>query len=198
MRRNLLFSVSYAAQGGGWHARSRATVAPARRTGRAGDAPWRLTDLISVEALQSIQDTFARAFGIPTVIIDTDAVNATAISHRLSFCEDLTRGSRAGQRCADCDACGMRDAAAGREPAIFECWNGLSDCAIPIAPKGQVLGYFLCGQVLTAPPDTTRYAATADEIGVDPRSTSRRSARSGSCRSSSTRPPCRACTYSPR
>lgn len=146
-----------------------ATVAPAAGTGPSGDAPWRLTDLISVEALQSIQDTFARAFGIPTVIIDTDAVNATAISHRLSFCEDLTRGSRAGQRCADCDACGMRDAAAGREPAIFECWNGLSDCAIPIAPKGQVLGYFLCGQVLTAPPDTTRYAATADEIGVDPR-----------------------------
>ncbi|MEA2248327.1 MAG: hypothetical protein QOH46_2856, partial [Solirubrobacteraceae bacterium] len=32
-----------------------------------GEAPWQLTDLIDVATLQSIQDTFARAFGLPTV-----------------------------------------------------------------------------------------------------------------------------------
>jgi ligand-binding sensor protein/sugar diacid utilization regulator/GAF domain-containing protein len=131
--------------------------------------PWKLTDLISVETLQSIQDTFAQAFGLPTVIIDTAGVNATAITHRLAFCEDLTRASPvSGPRCADCDACAMRDAAAASRPAIFRCWNGLYDAAIPIAPKGQVLGYFLCGQVLTSAPDPAPYAATAKEIGVDP------------------------------
>lgn len=132
-------------------------------------SPWRLTDLISVETLQSIQDTFARAFGLPTVIVDTNAENATAITHRLRFCEDLTRGSPvSGPRCAECDLCAMRDAAADARPAIFRCWNGLYDSAIPIAPKGEVLGYFLCGQVLTSPPDRDVYAATAAEIGVDP------------------------------
>jgi ligand-binding sensor protein/sugar diacid utilization regulator/GAF domain-containing protein len=146
-----------------------AAAAGSRRAEPPGRPPWRLTDLISVETLQSIQDTFARAFGLPTVIIDTHAENATAISHRLSFCEDLTRTSPvSGPRCADCDMCAMRDAAADGRPAIFHCWNGLYDAAIPIAPKGEVLGYFLCGQILTSPPDPEAYARTAAEIGVDP------------------------------
>ena len=134
-----------------------------------GSPRWRLTDLISVETLQSIQDTFARAFGLPTVIVDTSGVNATAITHRLRFCEDLTRTSPvSGPRCAECDLCAMRDAAAAARPSIFQCWNGLYDAAIPIAPKGEVLGYFLCGQILTAEPDRERYGATALQIGVDP------------------------------
>lgn len=131
--------------------------------------PWQLTDLISVATLQSIQDTFARAFGLPTVIIDTNGANATTITHRVTLCEDLTRTSTvAGPRCAECDLCGMREAAGSSAPAIFKCWNGLYDCAIPIAPKGHVLGYFLCGQILTETPDPASYAATAAEIGVDP------------------------------
>jgi ligand-binding sensor protein/sugar diacid utilization regulator/GAF domain-containing protein len=140
-----------------------------RRPEPPGRPPWRLTDLISVETLQSIQDTFARAFGLPTVIVDTNAENATAITHRLPFCEDLTRASAvAGPRCADCDLRAMHDAAEDSRPAIFHCWNGLYDAAIPIAPKGEVLGYFLCGQVLTSAPDPDAYARTAVEIGVDP------------------------------
>jgi ligand-binding sensor protein/sugar diacid utilization regulator len=137
--------------------------------GRDRPPPWQLTDLISVETLQSIQDTFARAFGLPTVIIDTAGQDATTITHRVTFCEDLTRTSPvAGPRCAECDRCGMREAAQTARPAIFECWNGLYDCAIPIAPKGHVLGYFLCGQILAEEPDVDRYRATAAEIGVDP------------------------------
>jgi ligand-binding sensor protein/sugar diacid utilization regulator/GAF domain-containing protein len=142
------------------------------REGRSSSSsapPWQLTDLISVETLQSIQDTFARAFGLPTVIVDTAAVNATAITHRLAFCEDMTRTSSVGgPRCAECDLCAMREAADSSRPAIFKCWNGLYDCAIPIAPKGHVLGYFLCGQILTTPPDPELYARTAEEIGVAP------------------------------
>ena len=145
-------------------------AADAARTGRDAGArpPWQLTDLISVETLQSIQDTFARAFGLPTVIIDTAGTNATAITHRVTFCEDLTRTSPvAGARCRECDSCGMRQAAADGRPAIFKCWNGLYDAAIPIAPKGHVLGYFLCGQVFEEAPDPERYLLTAAEIGVD-------------------------------
>jgi ligand-binding sensor protein/GAF domain-containing protein/sugar diacid utilization regulator len=128
---------------------------------------WQLTDLIEVSALQSIQDTFAKVFGLPTVIVDPTGRNLTNITHRVRFCEDLTRTSPvAGPRCMSCDLCAMREAADTDRPAIFRCWNGLYDCAIPIAPKGEVVGYFLCGQILTARPDTDRIAATANEIGV--------------------------------
>lgn len=133
------------------------------------EAPWLLTDLIDVATLQSIQDTFARAFGLPTVIVNPDGSNATTITHRLSFCEDLTRTSRvSGPRCTGCDLQAMREARENRRPSVFHCWNGLYDAAIPIAPKGHVLGYFLCGQVFAERPDLKRYAATAEEIGVDP------------------------------
>ena len=129
---------------------------------------WQLTDLIGVETLQSIQDTFARAFGLPTVITDTEGKNVTAITHRVTLCEDLTRTSAvAGPRCTHCDRCAMREAAETSGPSIFKCWNGLYDCAIPIAPKGHVLGYFLCGQIFTDAPDSGRYVDTASEIGVD-------------------------------
>ena len=140
-----------------------------QRTDPSSPPPWQLTDLISVETLQSIQDTFARAFGLPTVIIDTTGADATTITHRVTFCEDLTRTSAvAGPRCTECDLCGMRDASKTSGPSIFKCWNGLYDCAIPIAPKGHVLGYFLCGQILTEQPKPERYAEVAAEIGVDP------------------------------
>jgi ligand-binding sensor protein/sugar diacid utilization regulator/GAF domain-containing protein len=138
-----------------------------RGDGANGD--WRLTDLIDVSTLQSIQDTFARAFGIPTVIVDPAGVNATEITHRLGFCEDLTRTSASGgARCRECDLKAMRQAAESGRPKIFNCWNGLYDCAIPIAPKGEVLGYFLCGQVLVESPDPARYEETARAIGVRP------------------------------
>lgn len=138
--------------------------------GRVANEPrWRLTDLIDVETLQSIQDSFARTFGLPTVIVFPDGTNATRITQRLAFCEDLTRASpAAGPRCAGCDLAAMSDAAAAGRPAIFECWNGLYDAAVPIVARGETLGYFLCGQVLTAPPDAQHYAATAAEIGIDP------------------------------
>jgi ligand-binding sensor protein/sugar diacid utilization regulator/GAF domain-containing protein len=132
-------------------------------------AEWRLTDLIDVATLQSIQDAFARTFGLPTVIVYPDGTNVTEITHRLRFCEDLTRGSPlGGPRCMECDLRAMDEASRTSRPAIFECWNGLYDCAIPIAPKGTVLGYFLCGQIFDQPPDHGRYRATAGAIGVDP------------------------------
>jgi ligand-binding sensor protein/putative methionine-R-sulfoxide reductase with GAF domain len=135
----------------------------------APDGRWQLTDLIDAETLQSIQDTFAKVFGLPTVIVDSKGRNLTNITHRVSFCEDLTRTSPVGgPRCMTCDLRAMADAAATDRPAIFHCWNGLYDCAIPIAPKGDVLGYFLCGQIMTEAPDSSRIARTASEIGVSP------------------------------
>ena len=128
----------------------------------------RLDDIIGVGELQAIQDTFARVFGLPTCIINPDGSAVTEITNRVSFCEDLTRASAVGgPRCTECDQCAIRDSGQTRRPAIFKCWNGLYDCAIPIAPQGVTIGYFLCGQVFTGPPDLDRYAETAAEIGVD-------------------------------
>src|SRR5689334_3155584 len=137
--------------------------------GGGSEPRWRLAELVSIETLQSIQDTFASAFGLPTVIVDPDGEPATQFTHRLGFCEDLTRStSLGGTRCAQCQGAARAEALTTLGPSLYRCWNGLHDAAIPIAPKGEVVGYFLCGQVLADAPDLDRYRETAEEIGADP------------------------------
>lgn len=128
-----------------------------------------LDALIGAPTLQAIQDTFAQVFGLPTGIVNVDGSAVTTITNRVSFCEDLTKVTSLGcARCNACDQGAFAESARTQQPAIFECWNGLMDAAIPIAPKGQTIGYFLCGQVLSAPPDLERVRETARELGIDP------------------------------
>jgi hypothetical protein len=49
---------------------SNSLLAPGTDTPPAPDGRWQLTDLIDAGTLQSIQDTFAKVFGLPTVIVD--------------------------------------------------------------------------------------------------------------------------------
>src|SRR3954453_16073168 len=104
--------------------------APASRPSRR----WQLAELVSIETLQSIQDTFASAFGLPTVIVAPDGVPATQFTNRLAFCEDLTRSTAlGGARCGECQGAARADALAAGRASHYRCWNGLHDAAIPIA-----------------------------------------------------------------
>lgn len=131
-------------------------------------AEMSLAALIGVPTLQAIQDTFAQVFGLPTSIVNRDGTPVTAITNRVSFCEDLTKGTKLGcSRCDQCDIEAFSAATKSQSPSTFECWNGLFDTAIPIAPKGQTIGYFLCGQIYTDEPDLIRVRETAAELGID-------------------------------
>ncbi len=132
-------------------------------------AAMSLASLIGVPTLQAIQDTFAQVFGLPTSIVNCDGSAVTAITNRVGFCEDLTKGTETGcSRCNDCDQDAFTRADETGAPAIFECWNGLWDAAIPIAPKGTTIGYFLCGQIYESEPDLIRVSQTAAELEIDP------------------------------
>ena len=50
---------------------------------------WTLVELMGVQTLQAIQDAFARAFGLPTVIVDHTGRNITEITHR--DCSEILR-----------------------------------------------------------------------------------------------------------
>jgi DNA-binding PucR family transcriptional regulator/ligand-binding sensor protein/GAF domain-containing protein len=128
-----------------------------------------LAALIGVPTLQAIQDTFAQVFGLPTSIVNADGSPVTAITNRVPFCEDLTKGSDLGcSRCDECDRNAFAEAKSSSAPAVFKCWNGLYDAAIPIAPKGKTIGYFLCGQIYSETPDLISVGESAVELGIDP------------------------------
>ena len=133
-------------------------------------SPATLVELIGRETLQSIQDAFATAFDIPTVILDHEGRNVNAITFRVAFCEDLTRPSRAGDRCLTCDVRAMRESEVTRRPTTFRCWAGLNDSTVPIvSADGRLFGHFLAGQVhFENPSDYSRWREIAAEIGVDP------------------------------
>ncbi len=128
-----------------------------------------LVELIGSQNLQAIQDAFAVAFDIPTVILDHEGHNVNEITHRVAFCEDLSRPSRAGAKCLNCDRGGMRLSALTHRPTIFHCWNDLWDCTVPIiSTRGELFGYFLSGQVFfERQEDLERYRRTAVEHGID-------------------------------
>ena len=131
------------------------------------ESEWTLVDLLGVEMLQAIQDSFAHAFRLPTVIVDRRGQNITEITHRVAFCEDLTRPSAAGAKCTACDAAAMDRAEETGRPEIFHCWNGLHDSAVPIiSSDGEQFGFFLCGQVFAERPVIASYRETARRYGI--------------------------------
>lgn len=132
-------------------------------------AEFKLTDLISVEVLQQIQDGFSRFTGMASLTTDENGVPVTVGSGFTDFCTNLTRKSELGyERCKLCDRNGARMSLQAGKPSVYSCHAGLTDYAAPIIVDGKVYGSFLGGQVRTCPVDEASMRATALELGIDP------------------------------
>lgn len=127
-----------------------------------------LKDIIDINFLQSIQDTFSDATGMASICVDLEGP-VTTPSNFTEFCIDLTRSTKEGlRRCNECDLKGGREASGTGRPSVYYCHAGLMDFGAPIIVDGEQVGSILGGQVLTAPPDEAKFRRIADEIGVNP------------------------------
>ncbi len=128
-----------------------------------------LTDLIDMETLQRIQDSFAKMTGIGTITTDANGVALTQGSGFSDFCMKCTRNSFIGNLyCEQCDRYGAKMALEKGRPVTYTCHAGLIDFAAPIIVNNQLIGSFIGGQVLTETPDFNKFVHYAFEIGVDP------------------------------
>ncbi len=128
-----------------------------------------LTDLISVEALQRIQDGFSAYTGMAALILSPEGVHITAKSGFTRFCEKLTRKSDKGcTDCAECDKNGIFNALKAGHAVVYSCHAGLMDFAAPIIVEGMFLGSFIGGQVRYEEIDEQALSKTADEYGIAP------------------------------
>ncbi len=133
------------------------------------DYELHLTDLISVETLQRIQDGFSNTTGIAALTTDADGIAVTEGSNFTDFCMKYTRSTEIGySRCMECDKKGAEMALKKGKPAVYICHAGLVEFSAPIIVEGKLLGCILCGQVLTGMIDFGKIRKTAAEIGVDP------------------------------
>ncbi|ABD86741.1 sensor histidine kinase [Rhodopseudomonas palustris] len=111
------------------------------------DAELLLEDLISVDALQKVQDNFSAAVGIAMIMVDAAGAPVTKPSGFSAFCQAVRTSADKRDQCFHCDDEGGRIAMAKGEPSIYRCHAGLVDFAAPIVVRGQYLGAILSGQV---------------------------------------------------
>ena len=133
------------------------------------DEEFRLTDLIDVKTLQSIQDAFSDMSGMAALTADKNGVAVTQGSNFTDFCMKYTRRSLFGcMRCFECDKHGAEITQETGGPCSYYCHAGLVDFAAPIMANGKMIGSFIGGQVLTKPPVLSEFRKTAEELNIDP------------------------------
>ncbi len=127
-----------------------------------------LTDLIDIKILQKIQDCFAGLTGFSVIITDEKGDAITEGSDFSAFCKDCIRTY--GVQNTYCRTC--KKAGEGVEmkekPVNRPCPAGLVNYTAPVKANGKLLGYFVAGQLLTAPSDPDKVRKMAVEVGRDP------------------------------
>ncbi len=129
----------------------------------------KLTDLISVDTLQLIQDTFCEMCNIAIGITDEDGVMVTEGAMASDFCQNYNKKSPIGRkRCEQCDKYGGELALQQGMSVTYHCHAGLVDFAAPIMAHGKKIGHINGGQVRTEELDERKLRQIAKEIEVDP------------------------------
>ncbi|MGE5507785.1 MAG: EAL domain-containing protein [Chitinophagales bacterium] len=127
----------------------------------------RLDRLIDLETLQAMQDAFAQATGVASIITHPDGRPITRASNFCRLCSEIIR--KTPQRLANCM---ISDAVIGRPnpegPIIQHCLSGgLWDGGASITVGDRHIANWLIGQVLDQSVDLDRMMAYAREIGAD-------------------------------
>ncbi|MFT3830168.1 MAG: PocR ligand-binding domain-containing protein [Opitutaceae bacterium] len=135
---------------------------PGRHTGRI-----RLGDLFDLREIQRIQDAFAAATGVASIITNPDGTPITRPSNFCRLCEHIIRGTPKG-RCN----CYHSDAILGRQhpegPIVQRCLSGgLWDGGTSLHAGEQHIANWLIGQVRDETIDDASLLAYAREIGAD-------------------------------
>ncbi len=126
----------------------------------------RFIDLFDSEEIQSLQDIFAEAHGVASIITYPDGTPITRPSQFTRLCNDIIRKTNQG-----CQNCFKSDAAIGRYnpdgPVVQRCLSGgLWDAGASITVGHKHIANWLIGQVRNEALDAEQLMRYADEIGA--------------------------------
>ena len=129
---------------------------------------FNLTDLIDLNLLQRIQDSFSRMTGMAVLVTDANGKPITKGTGFTDYCMKYTRKSKLGcERCEQCDKVGAETTHKTGKIATYMCHSGLTDFAAPIVIHGELIGCFIGGQVLTKRPPKAFIRGVAKDLGID-------------------------------
>jgi len=126
------------------------------------------SDLFDIEDIQRIQDAFAEATGVASVITAPDGTPITRISNSCRLCSDVIRQTEKGLA-----NCYRSDSLMGRYnphgPIVQKCLgSGLWDAGASITVGGKHIANWLVGQVRNEELNEDEMLEYAYEIGADP------------------------------
>ena len=126
-----------------------------------------LSDLFEIAELQRIQDVFARATGVASIITAPDGTPITRPSSFCRLCMEIIRNTPLGRK-----NCFKSDAELGRYnpdgPTIRTCLSGgLWDAGVSITVGGTHIANWLIGQVRNERQDDASMLEYADTIGAN-------------------------------
>ncbi|SHH93258.1 diguanylate cyclase (GGDEF) domain-containing protein [Desulfofustis glycolicus DSM 9705] len=143
-------------------------TAPAESDLRRGN--YSLADIISIDDLQNLQDSFAKANRVASTIINLDGSPITSFSNYSAVCALVRQTEKGNANCARSGRILGELSLQGQQPACHFCHSiGFMDAAAPIVIDGVHLANWLIGQNCIGTVDAERVAAYAEEIGANKR-----------------------------
>jgi PAS domain S-box-containing protein len=126
-----------------------------------------LEDLFDLEEIQKLQDQFAEATGVASIITHLDGTPITNPSNFCRLCEDIIRRTEKGlKNCYYSDSIIGSHSSEG--PITQQCLSGgLWDAGASISVAGRHIANWLIGQVRDETQVETEMRAYAEEIGAD-------------------------------
>ena len=127
----------------------------------------RFVDIFDISEIQHMQDLFADAHGVASLITDVEGNPITKPSNFSHFCENIIRKTELG-----CANCFKSDAALGRynpnTANVQQCLSGsLWDAGASITVGGKHIANWLIGQVRNEDIDVEKLMQYANLIGAD-------------------------------
>ena len=127
-----------------------------------------LTDLMDLKNLQQIQDAFAAANNVASIISDVDGNPITKASNFCGVCEIIRSTKNGNRNCIKSDKILGEKAKALLKPAYEKCLScGFVDASAPIIVGGKHIANWLIGQSNVMSVGKERIEAYAKEIGAD-------------------------------
>ena len=129
----------------------------------------KFADLVDIEELRGLCESFTALTGAVTAILDLEGTILVATGwHRI--CTQFHRiNPQTASRCRQSDTILAGRLRGGETYNVYRCQNGLVDVAVPIHVSGQHVANFFTGQFFFEPPDTDYFRRQAQAFGFDER-----------------------------
>ncbi|MBI5014462.1 MAG: sigma 54-interacting transcriptional regulator [Deltaproteobacteria bacterium] len=126
-----------------------------------------LTDVVSLEALRELFESFTDLTGMVTALLDVEG-NVLISTGWQDLCTRYHRvHPETLKRCRKSDTVLAAELHDGEGYHLYRCRNGLLDVAVPVVVSGRHIGNLFTGQFFFEPPDVEFFRRQAVEFGFD-------------------------------